>query len=148
MGTSDIPVPQKGFLVAHFLTVKDQAKSKEFYVGVLGGKIVKEENPCYIKLENSWVVLNSGGGPTPDKPDVWLAPPQDLNTVSTSPICASQTFTPAIKSGPRKVLTSLLSPSIIMATNCAATCVIRTVTSSRSGSYSQLAIDAFKKFAG
>lgn len=54
MGTSDIPVPQKGFLVAHFLTVKDQAKSKEFYVGVLGGKIVKEENPCYIKLENSW----------------------------------------------------------------------------------------------
>ena len=38
MGTSDIPVPQKGFLVAHFLTVKDQAKSKEFYVGVLGGK--------------------------------------------------------------------------------------------------------------
>jgi catechol 2,3-dioxygenase-like lactoylglutathione lyase family enzyme len=83
MSTSDIPVPQNGFLVAHFLTVKDQAKSKEFYVGVLGGKIVKEENPCYIKLENSWIVLNSGGGPTPDKPDVWLAPTHDLNTVSS-----------------------------------------------------------------
>jgi catechol 2,3-dioxygenase-like lactoylglutathione lyase family enzyme len=83
MPTSDIPVPQTGFLVAHFLTVKDQAKSKEFYVGILGGKIVKEENPCYIRLENSWIVLNSGGGPTPDKPDVWLSPPHDLNTVSS-----------------------------------------------------------------
>ena len=56
-----------GFLVAHFLTVRDQTKSKEFYVGILGGKIVKEENPCYIKLADSWIILNSGGGPTPDK---------------------------------------------------------------------------------
>ena len=38
MSPSDIPVPQKGFFVAHFLTVKDQTKSKEFYVGVLGEK--------------------------------------------------------------------------------------------------------------
>ena len=83
MSPSDIPVPQKGFLVAHFLTVKDQAKSKEFYVGVLGGQIVNEENPCYTKLENSWIILNSGGGPTPDKPDVSLAPPHDLNSVSS-----------------------------------------------------------------
>ena len=73
----------EGFFVAHFLTVKDQTKSKEFYVGVLGGKIVKEANPCYIKLENSWSVLNSAGGPTPDKRDVWLAPPHDLNSVSS-----------------------------------------------------------------
>ncbi len=80
---SDIPVPPKGFFVAHFLTVKDQGKSREFYAGVLGGKIVKEENPCYIKLENSWVILNSGGGPTQDKPDVALAPPSDLNSVSS-----------------------------------------------------------------
>ena len=57
MSPSDIPVPQKGFFVTHFLTVKDQIKSKEFYVGVLGGKIVKEDNPCYIKLANSWIVL-------------------------------------------------------------------------------------------
>jgi predicted enzyme related to lactoylglutathione lyase len=82
MRSSDIPVPQAGFLVAHFLTVKDQAKSKEFYVGVLSGKIAKEENPCCIKLENSWIILNSGGGPTPDKSDVWLEPPRDLNSAS------------------------------------------------------------------
>jgi catechol 2,3-dioxygenase-like lactoylglutathione lyase family enzyme len=83
MSSSDIPVPQKGFLVAHFLTVKDQTKSKDFYVGILGGRIAKEENPCYIELENSWIILNSGGGPTPDKPDVWLAPPADLNRVNS-----------------------------------------------------------------
>ena len=36
------------------------------------------ENPCIIKLANSWVILNPGGGPTDDKPDVTLAPPTDL----------------------------------------------------------------------
>jgi catechol 2,3-dioxygenase-like lactoylglutathione lyase family enzyme len=83
MNLSEAPVPQHGFFVTHFLTVKDQARSKEFYVGVLGGKIVKPENPCYIKLANSWIVLNWGGGPTPDKPEVFLEAPRDLNTVNS-----------------------------------------------------------------
>ena len=34
------PIAKKGFFITHFLTVKDQAKSKEFYVGILGGKVV------------------------------------------------------------------------------------------------------------
>lgn len=42
------PVAEEGFYVAHFLTVKDQAKSREFYAGVLGGTVIQEENPCYI----------------------------------------------------------------------------------------------------
>ncbi len=62
MSLADAPVAHEGFYVTHFLTVKDQAKSREFYVGVLGGKVVKLENPCYIKLANSWIILNSGGG--------------------------------------------------------------------------------------
>ena len=69
MNLPDAPIAQDGFFVAHFLTVRDQAKSREFYVGTLGGKVVKLENPCYIKLANSWIILNSGGGPTPDKPE-------------------------------------------------------------------------------
>jgi len=77
------PIAEEGFFVTHFLTVKDQAKSKEFYVGVLGGRVVKEENPCYIQLANSWLILNSGGGPTPDKPDVFLEPPRDLKTFNS-----------------------------------------------------------------
>jgi hypothetical protein len=45
--------------------------------------VVKEENPCYIKLANSWIILNSGGGPTPDKPEVILETPRDLHRVSS-----------------------------------------------------------------
>ena len=37
MNLPDAPIAEEGFYVAHFLTVKDQAKSREFYVGVLGG---------------------------------------------------------------------------------------------------------------
>ena len=83
MSLTDAPVAHEGFYVAHFLTVKDQAKSREFYVGVLGGKVVKLENPCYIKMANSWIILNSGGGPTPDKPEVILETPPDLNRMSS-----------------------------------------------------------------
>ncbi|HEY6333140.1 MAG TPA: VOC family protein, partial [Blastocatellia bacterium] len=83
MDQSDLPVPEHGFFVAHFLTVKDQAKSREFYVDVLGGKVVRPQDPCYIKLANSWIILNSGGGPTPDKPEVILETPRDLNTVNS-----------------------------------------------------------------
>jgi hypothetical protein len=37
---------------------------------VLGGQVVLEENPCIIKLSNSWLIINPEGGPTPDKPDI------------------------------------------------------------------------------
>ena len=83
MDLADAPIPQTGFFVTHFLTVQDQEKSKEFYVGVLGGKVIVPENPAMIKLANSWIILNSGGGPTPDKPDVLLETPQDLNKVNS-----------------------------------------------------------------
>jgi catechol 2,3-dioxygenase-like lactoylglutathione lyase family enzyme len=77
------PIAREGFYVTHFLTVQDQEKSKDFYVRVLGGKVVKRENPCYIKLSNSWLILNSGGGPTPDKPEVILEPPKDPNRMNS-----------------------------------------------------------------
>lgn len=79
----DAPIPKEGFYVTHFLTVADQAKSKEFYAGILGGKVIVPENPCIIKLTNSWIILNSGGGPTPDKPEVILETPQNPNRVSS-----------------------------------------------------------------
>ncbi len=79
----DAPVPEEGFLVTHFITVKDQTRSKEFYSDVLGGKVVHPENPCIIKLANSWIILNAGGGPTPDKPDVILETPPDPNRLSS-----------------------------------------------------------------
>jgi len=83
MDLSNAPIPQEGFIVTHFLTVKDQGRSREFYSGILGGKVVTPENPCIIKLANSWIILNAGGGPTPDKPDIILEPPQNPNIVSS-----------------------------------------------------------------
>jgi len=34
--------------------------------------VIRPANPCYIRLVNTWIILNSGGGPTPDKPKVRL----------------------------------------------------------------------------
>ena len=42
-----------------------------------------EENPCIVKLANSWVIMNPGGGPTPDKPDISVVNYEFDNTVST-----------------------------------------------------------------
>ncbi|MGA7221569.1 MAG: hypothetical protein WBX16_01825 [Candidatus Acidiferrales bacterium] len=36
-----------------------------------------------MKLANSWIILNSSDGPTPDKPGVLLEAPADLNTVNS-----------------------------------------------------------------
>jgi hypothetical protein len=46
--------------------------------------VIKPENSCYIKLANPWIVLNSGGGPTPDKPEVLLETRSDLNRMNSS----------------------------------------------------------------
>ena len=83
MNLPTAPVPSEGFFVTHFLTVGDQTKARSFYAGVLGGQVINRENPCIIKLSNSWIVLNSGGGPTPDKPEVTLEPPQSSTRVNS-----------------------------------------------------------------
>lgn len=82
MDFSDAPIPEEGFFVTHFLTVEDQARARAFYADVLGGTVLLPENPCIIKLANSWIILNVGGGPTPDKPDVILETPQDPHRAS------------------------------------------------------------------
>jgi catechol 2,3-dioxygenase-like lactoylglutathione lyase family enzyme len=83
MNLPDAPIAHQGFFATHFFTVSDQDKSKDFYVRILGGKLIKPDNPCYIKLANTWIILNSGGGPTPDKPEVLLETPSDLNRVNS-----------------------------------------------------------------
>ena len=68
MNLPDAPIAHEGCFATHFFTVSDQDKSKNFYVRILGGKVIKAESRCYIKLANMWIILNSGGGPTPDTP--------------------------------------------------------------------------------
>ena len=64
----NLPTPSEGFLVTHFITVRSVARSRAFYSDVLGGQVVLEENPCMVKLSNSWLIMNPGGGPTPTSP--------------------------------------------------------------------------------
>ena len=85
-GGYQIP-PSDGFTVAHFLTVADIERSATFYENVFGGKILSrgdaEGAPAYIKIANTWLIVNVGGGPTPDKPTVVLAAPSDPDAVSS-----------------------------------------------------------------
>src|SRR4249919_947797 len=67
---ANLPTPAEGFVVTLFITVRKVARSRDFYSRVLGGTIVLDENPCMVKLSNSWVIMNPGGPPTPDKPDI------------------------------------------------------------------------------
>ena len=64
--------PKEGFTVAHFLTVADVERSLRFYEKVFGGRIVSRGDnsgaPGYLQIANTWLIVNPGGGPTPDKP--------------------------------------------------------------------------------
>jgi len=66
----NLPTPAEGIFVTLFITVRSVARSRAFYSEVLGGSVVLAENPCIIKLANSWIIMNPGGPPTPDKPDI------------------------------------------------------------------------------
>jgi catechol 2,3-dioxygenase-like lactoylglutathione lyase family enzyme len=79
----DLPAPEQGLLLTHFLTVRDVATSRRFYADIFGGEVVLEENPAIVKVANSWIIMNPGGGPTPDKPGVTLAPPENTEVVSS-----------------------------------------------------------------
>ena len=74
MDLEHFPAPAEGILMTHFLIVRDVAASRAFYADVLGGQVVLEENPFVVKLANGWIIMNPGGGPTPDKPDISVVP--------------------------------------------------------------------------
>ena len=78
----DLPAPTEGFLATLFITVRKVARSRDFYSRVLGGKVVLEENPCIVKLANSWILMNPGGPPTPDKPDITVTDYEPGDTTS------------------------------------------------------------------
>jgi catechol 2,3-dioxygenase-like lactoylglutathione lyase family enzyme len=82
MNPSDFPAPSEGFVLTHFLVVSDQDRSREFYQKVFGAEVLLERDPVILKLANSWIILNAGGGPTDDKPTVTLTTPPDPNRTS------------------------------------------------------------------
>lgn len=78
----DFPAPTEGFVLTHFLVVADQDRSREFYRSIFDGQVVLERDPVIMKVANSWLILNVGGGPTDDKPDVTLDTPRDPGVTS------------------------------------------------------------------
>ena len=75
--------PKHGFTVAHFLTVADVKRSAAFYVDVLGGTKIEDDEPAVVKLANTFIIINVGGGPTDDKPTVVLHPPKKLDEATS-----------------------------------------------------------------
>jgi lactoylglutathione lyase len=78
----DFPAPREGFVLTQFLVVSDQDRSREFYRTLLDGKVIFERDPVIMKVANTWLILNEGGGPTDDKPTVSLTTPPDPDRTS------------------------------------------------------------------
>src|SRR5215467_4228893 len=66
------------------MIVNNQDRSRDFYHNVLDAEIVRDRDPVILRFHNGVIILNVGGGPTEDKPTVTMAPPADLDTVSTA----------------------------------------------------------------
>ena len=65
-------------MLAHFIVSDDVERYRQFYTDVLGGRLAGSSGPgglTYVQLSNSWVIINVGGGPTDDKPEVTLETP-------------------------------------------------------------------------
>ena len=79
--------PQDGITVAHFITVADIERSLRFYETVFGSTILSRGDskgaPGYIRIANTWLIVNVGGGPTPDKPSVTLSVPADPDSINS-----------------------------------------------------------------
>jgi predicted enzyme related to lactoylglutathione lyase len=84
MERSDFPTPIDGFVTTHFVVAEDIERTAHFYTHVLGGEVMfaAEGAPTVVKLANTWVIVNVGGGPTADKPTVTLEPPADPDRVN------------------------------------------------------------------
>jgi catechol 2,3-dioxygenase-like lactoylglutathione lyase family enzyme len=82
---AELITPREQILLTHFIVSNDVERSRHFYTEVLGGRVAFSGagGPTNIALSNSWIVINTGGGPTDDKPDVTLDTPSDPDLVSS-----------------------------------------------------------------
>jgi catechol 2,3-dioxygenase-like lactoylglutathione lyase family enzyme len=64
---AELPPTPEGILLGYFIVSDDVERSRRFYTEVLGGRVLFSGTPTVVALSNSWIVINSGGGPTDDK---------------------------------------------------------------------------------
>ena len=66
-----------GFTITYFITAADIDRSADFYEKVFGGRILSGGDSKgasgHIQIANTWLIVNVGGGPTPEKPSVTLS---------------------------------------------------------------------------
>jgi len=77
--------PREGMSIAHFLTVGDINRSLDYYEKIFDALILSRGDgnaPGYLQLAHIWMIVNVGGGPTPDKPTVSLSVP-DPNHINS-----------------------------------------------------------------
>ncbi len=76
--------PDEGMELTHLLVVADIERSRAFYRDVLGATVHREYGgtSCVLRFLESWLLLVTPGGPTPDKPTVTFASPSDPDRVS------------------------------------------------------------------
>jgi catechol 2,3-dioxygenase-like lactoylglutathione lyase family enzyme len=80
---AEFPAPKDGIVLTHFIVSSDVERSRRFYTDVLGGETLVQGEPTIVSLANSWLIINSGGPPTDDKPTITLEPPPDPDRVSS-----------------------------------------------------------------
>ena len=76
--------PTDGVEVTLLRVVGDLNQSRHFYRDVLGAQEFREYGgtSAVLKFAGTWLLLVTGGGPTPDKPTVTFAPPPSSDSVS------------------------------------------------------------------
>jgi len=80
---AELPPPAEDILLGYFIVSDDIERSRRFYTEVLGGRVLFAGEPAVVALANTWIVINGGGGPTGDKPEVTLETPPDPNRISS-----------------------------------------------------------------
>lgn len=76
--------PVDGVALTQLLVVADVDRARDFYRDVLGAELVREYGgtSAVLQFQGAWLLLVTGGGPTPGKPTVTFAPPADPDRVS------------------------------------------------------------------
>ena len=72
--------------LTHILVVEELPRAVTFYRDVLEADVVREYGgtSCVLRLQDTWLLLVTGGPPTADKPGVTFATPPDPDRVSHS----------------------------------------------------------------
>lgn len=81
---SEFPTPDMA--LTHLLVVGDIGRATAWYRDVLGAELFREygDTSAVFSFNGAWLLLVTGGEPTPDKPDVTFAAPGETGVVNHS----------------------------------------------------------------